>query len=416
VAQDPFLVDQIQIEPGEAGTRLIRRATDGSLEFFDSLITGGITLQALASLSLGGLMVVGKSGAGAQHSTIQAALDCIPATSGPTEPYVVLVGPGVYNETVNIVRDWVFVIGLGGAVLEPLEAVPNGPGAYHTVVIQADLGTVPEHVVLHNLLVRNYHNNYACVRVVGGAGSTVAESGIDIVDCNLQANATGGNRPLWATSVNDVTVRGGTFRGSNGISQVRVDECHLFAMTDVANVTNLQLDYDSTGDLPSQAGSTYIVATCPLAGYPGTLVPQIRSTLLGGGGLHLLDCGEVARVVISGDQSFTIAGTDVTELTVNNTMAGRMVGSGAGTYTVAGTATLDVPTQQGTVAFAASSSQAVTFNVPLPDNAYRVALEVDAAPANQEVPFVTAKSGTGFTINFTTNQTLTVYWSAVRAQ
>jgi len=54
---------------------------------------------------LGGLLTVSATGAGAQHTTVQAALDCIPATSGPTEPYVVLIGPGVYNETINIVRD-----------------------------------------------------------------------------------------------------------------------------------------------------------------------------------------------------------------------------------------------------------------------------------------------------------------------
>jgi hypothetical protein len=415
VAQDPFLVDQVQIEPGAAGTRLIRRATDGSLEFLDSLITGGITLSSLASLSLGGLMVVGKSGAGAQHSTIQAALDCIPSTSGPTEPYVVLVGPGVYNETVNIVRDWVFVIGLGGAVLEPLETTPNGPGAYHTVVVQADLGTVPEHVVLNNLTIRNYHNSFACVRIVGGAGSTVGETGIDILDCNLQATASG-NRQLWVSSVDKVTVRGGTFRGSSASSLGFVEECALFAMTDVANVANLQLDYDTTGNLPSLSGSTYIVSGCPLAGYSGTFNPQIRSTLLGDGGFYLLDCGRAARVTVSGDQSFTIAGTDVASLTVNNTTAGRMVGSAASVQSVAGTATLDQPLQQGSVAFAASSSQAVVLPAALPNSSYRVHLEVGAAPAGQEVPFVTAKTGAGFTINFTSAQTLTVNWSVVRAQ
>ena len=172
MAQDPMLVDQLQIEPGAAGTRLIRRAADGSIEFLDAVVTGGITLQQLAGLqSVGGVLVVGKSGAGAEFSTIQAAADAVPVTAGPLEPYVILIGPGVYNETVNLVRDWVFLVGLGGAVLEPAEPVPNGPGAYHTVVIQEDLGTIPKHIVLRNLTIRNYHNSFACVRVFGGAGS-----------------------------------------------------------------------------------------------------------------------------------------------------------------------------------------------------------------------------------------------------
>jgi hypothetical protein len=57
----------------------------------------------------------------------------------------------------------------------------------------------------------------------------------------------------------------------------------------------------------------------------------------------------------------------------------------------------------------------VVFNDAYPNNAYRVHLELDAAPAGQEVPFVTAKTGAGFTINFTSAQTLTANWSVVRA-
>ena len=50
MAQDPMKVDQLQVEPGAAGTRLINRATDGSLQFYDAFITGGITLSRLAGL------------------------------------------------------------------------------------------------------------------------------------------------------------------------------------------------------------------------------------------------------------------------------------------------------------------------------------------------------------------------------
>lgn len=48
MAQNPFKVDQIQIEPGSAGTRKMRRNADGSLEFVDPSHPSGIKLSTLA--------------------------------------------------------------------------------------------------------------------------------------------------------------------------------------------------------------------------------------------------------------------------------------------------------------------------------------------------------------------------------
>jgi len=44
-----------------------------------------------------------------------------------------------------------------------------------------------------------------------------------------------------------------------------------------------------------------------------------------------------------------------------------------------------------------------------------VSMEMDAAPASQDSPWITAKGVGGFTINFAFNQTLGVTWSAIRA-
>ena len=49
MAQDAFKVDQLQVEPGSSGTRIIRRATDGSLEFVDPSNASGIKLATLAN-------------------------------------------------------------------------------------------------------------------------------------------------------------------------------------------------------------------------------------------------------------------------------------------------------------------------------------------------------------------------------
>ncbi|MBV6343672.1 hypothetical protein HWQ67_19060, partial [Candidatus Magnetobacterium casensis] len=139
MAQNPILADQLDIEPGAAGTRRIRKATDGSLEFLDALITGGVTLSRLAGLrNVQNVLIVGKAGAGAAYTTIQAALDAIPVGASWTAPYLVLVCPGVYTETVNIARNGVAIVGLGAVTIRSLaEDTPDGVGAYHTIVVQA---------------------------------------------------------------------------------------------------------------------------------------------------------------------------------------------------------------------------------------------------------------------------------------
>jgi hypothetical protein len=413
--QDPMLVDQLQIAPGEAGTRLIRRAADGSIEFLDAVVTGGITLQQLAGLqAVGGVKVVGKSGAGAEFPTIQSAVDTVPVTAGPLEPYVILIGPGVYAETIDIVRDWVFLIGLGGVVLEPLVTTPNAPGAYHTVVVQADLGTIPKHVVLRNLTIRNYHDNFACVRVFGSAGSEVGETGIDIDNCSLEATAPGGNRTVWASSVNFVNVKGGTFEHSNAISLTRAEECAGVTLMGVESVTGVQLDYDTGGTLPSLAGSTYLISSCPDLGLASTLSPQVRSTLLGAGALNLLNCGRAADVTVGGDQTLDVVGTALGALVLNDTTTATLTGSARSSVSAAAGATLAESYQSGQVSFVATMAQAVLLPTTHPDTNYRVVLEFNGPTASQDTAWITAKTTTGFTINFSFNQTLTVYWAVLR--
>lgn len=62
VAQDPFKVDQIQIEPAATGTRKIRRNADGSLEFVDPTYTSGIKLATLADSGTASLAAAVKTG------------------------------------------------------------------------------------------------------------------------------------------------------------------------------------------------------------------------------------------------------------------------------------------------------------------------------------------------------------------
>jgi len=417
MAQDPFQADQFQVEPGQEPStpRLIRRATDGSLEFLDALITGGITLSQLAGLrSIQNILVVGQAGAGAEYTTIQSALDAIPVGASPTNPYFVLIGPGVYNEDLNIVRDGVFLLGFG-AVLASAETTPGGPAAYHTIVVQAALGTIPKFVVLRNLIIQNIHTAYAAIRVAGAAASEVAETGLFIEDCRVQALAAGGNHPIWADSVNHITVRGGSLGGA-AASLNRIDNCASFRAVGVTDILGAQLDFDTTGDVPSEAvsSSLYELHGCPSVGVGSSLSPPLSATLSGRGSLEISGCSGGPAATFAGDRTVRAQGSRLGNLTLSGSTALSLVGSQKGTVTSGGTATMEEPIQRGAAAFTADITQAVVFDTPQPDADYTVDVELDLPPANDEAHWITLKTAAGFTINFTTAQTLTASWAVKR--
>ena len=412
--QDPFLVDQIQIEPGGTGTRTIRKAADNSIEFVDPLNLSGITVTQLAGLrSVSHVLVVGKSGAGAAYTTVQSALDAIPAGASAIDPYFVIVGPGVYKETINIVRDGVHLIGFGATLASLGEDTPDGVDAYHTIVIQEFLGTIPQTVSLRDFRIQNAHTTYACVRVVGGAGSTVGSGGIVLHNCELSASSSSGGRTLDATSMNKLHMRGGSMRDSHALGLLYVEDCAEFILEGVDGVPNLQLDYDSAGTLPSLATSAYRVFSCPDLGR-GSLAPQLSSTLSGVGSLEVVACTGAPRVLLAGDMATRFQGSYVGTMTLNGTVSVKMLGSEHGVVTAAAGTSLEEPIQWGTEAFAGDTFKDVTFLVAQPDVKYVVVPEVDDQPVNDETVWITNKVATGFRISFATAQTLGVTWSANR--
>jgi len=411
MAQDPLLVDQIEIEPGATagGDRLIRAAADGSIEFVDAVVTGGITVAQLAGLrSIGNLLVVGQSGAGAEYSTVQSALDAIPATSSVLNPYFVLVGPGRYKETLNLVRDGVHLIGFGATLASLAEDNPNGPGAYHTLVIQAALGTIPKYVTLSGFRITNAHDAYAAVRIDGGAGSEVGENVIAFRGCDIINSGAG--RPVRATSVNNVLIQGGSMAESSATSLVMAEMCASFVLSTVDSVPNLQLDYNG-GDVPSITTSDYQLVGCPNLGR-GSLSPPVNSTLNTQGKLSIVGCSGGPDLRLAGDRSVVIRGSEVGNINMLNSIAVSIAGSKKGTVTSGGTASLEEPVQRGTVAFAADLSKSVAFVTPQPDANYTVSIEADAGPTTSWA--ITGKSTTGFNIVFTAPQTLGVEWTVHR--
>ena len=92
--QDPFKVDQLQIEPAAVGTRKIRRNADGSLEFVDPTFTSGIKLATLAS-----------SGTDALAAAVQTGTESLVATDTVAVTLGTEYADGIYSVMVEVDAD-----------------------------------------------------------------------------------------------------------------------------------------------------------------------------------------------------------------------------------------------------------------------------------------------------------------------
>jgi len=416
MAQPPFLVDQIQIEPGSPGDRFISRAADGSLQFTDSLVTSPVTLSQISgSGTIAGVRVVGSSGAGAQYTSIQDAIDSIPATSSLSEPYVILIHPGVYTEDVSLYRDGVVLQALGPVTLESaLESTPDAVGNDHTLTLETASGSTPQWVWIRGMRITNAHQGKACVFLSGGAGSILGAGGIYLEDCILESTSLLGNHPVLGVEFNVLIWSGGSVRNTTDQSLVSIEQCALLYVDRVRGLPALSLSYDSGGNIPSILTSSYTIRLCDDIADGTILVPPIQVSLIGVGSFDLLNCRNVGDLTVQGNRTHTFGGCVLNDLDIQNTSDVVFVNTRIeGTVTGAVGTSLDSPLR-GTVGFMASPLETVTFDVPQPDVAYYVVCTPSDQPSNTEVPVVANKQVTGFDIMFSTNQTLNVDWILVR--
>lgn len=399
MAQDPVQADALQIEPGSAGTRLIDRDTiAGALRFTDPEVPLGITLSELAGLrSFTSVLTVGQGGPGAQYNTLQAAHDAAPSTASLTDPVLILVGPGVYQENLVIEKDGLWIVGLGGVILEA--AVADA-----AVTIQKSVTTTPKWCRLQNLRILNANAGEECVSILGGAVSEVGDQEIGLYDCELVASGAGSFQ-VYADTINNLRVQGGTFSGSVATSLVRATNCHQVILSGIERVVHLQLDYNTANPVPNQVGCSYVVKG-------STLLGDIQSTLTGTGTLELaqLQSASAGDLTVNGDGAgtFRADGCRLGNITVNGSAPLVMANCTRGA--AAGAGTLAENVQDGSVAFVASASEAVLFGVPQPDADYTVHPETELA----EALGVTSKTTSGFTLSFSGAQTTTVNYKIVR--
>jgi len=360
--------------------------------------------------SIQNVLTVGKSGAGAQFTTVQAALDTIPSTSSPTNPYIVLIGPGVYQETINIVRDGVTLRGLGAVLQSEQEGTPDGPGAYHTVTIQAALGTTPTQIHFEDLTITNTHTNRACVRVSGGVLSDVGASGIHLVNCTLVANSAAGNRTLWCTAVNNVTVQGGSMEDPHGLGLILVEECAEVTLTGLRHIPAMSFRWDALQILPLVLHTGYFVSDCGPVNT--SLVPDVSFTSSLAPDEGFLSLSDLTLgVVTQAGGELTVRGCAITDLSNANGVLNLVHSDPKVSLATSGTGTVSGATLQGVAGFVGDTSVTVTLDATWDSANYVVLFSLDG-PSVTGGPWVANKTVSGFDIVFNGAETLNVSWMA----
>ena len=232
----------------------------------------------------------------------------------------------------------------------------------------------------------------------GAAGSLVASEGLLLRDCVLTATGAGGFQ-VYADTANDIRVQGGTWRGSALTSESWAINCASFRLMGVDWANDFQLSYDSTADEPNNTASEYALRSCGRVG-------DLTVNLEGDQALVMRACPEAGAVTIGGDRTWAASYCALGNLSLSDTVAATLDRCSRGTATDAGgTPTLDETRIVGSQAFAASASEAVTFDVAQSDALFTVTLE---SPTTSSVLGVSAKATTGFTIDASVALTGTV--------
>ena len=389
MTQAPFQSDGLRIEPGSGQTLTITRdPATGSLRFRDAVITGGVNLSQLAGFStVAGTYVVGKSGSGAQFTTIQAALNAVPVTSNDAAPSVIMVLPGLYTENLTWTKDGVTLLGVGLVRIVPALAQP-------TITIQAAVASRPHTATLQNLWLENPHNGVACVYVNGGAGSDIGDAGLYFRDCNFASSGAGGYT-VYADTVDYVYLDNCTTLGASSTATLYASQCALLRVTG-GDQRLVQAEYDAGGVIPSVIGSSYELLGC-------RSVSNVLSTLTSAGSFLISGCNSVGNVTVNGNRTLTAKNSALGNLVLGGTTAATLVNSTRGT--VGGAGKLNSNTS-GTLAFVASAAETFAFPVERTNANYAVALDTGIATT----AYVSARSAVGFTVTFAAPVTTTMRW------
>ena len=312
MAQLPFLTDQIKIEPGSAGTRLINRSTGGDLQFSDPTVTAVLS-QLLGLRNVTGLYLVGRAGAGAPYTTIQDALDAIPVTSSSATPSVVALMSGAYSENLVIDKDGICLIGLGGV------SITNAL-ADATIKVIDDPTHPPKRVVFQNLVIVNTDNGEECLLFEGAGAYASGTATVLVAPLAAGDTITIGGVPLSGVNgtrtsgSNNFSVNGGTVATIAAEIAIAInDPGNLFSATVIA--TSSLGVVTLTAVAPGTGGNTITLAA--LTTPPGNITVS-GATLTGGGASGSLVAEDEIAVLDCDLLATGVGGYQIRADTVNN--------------------------------------------------------------------------------------------------
>lgn len=387
MAQSPLKVDQLQIEPSSGEILTISRDTTGSILFTDPTF-GTVTLaNALGLQSISNVSVVGKSETGSTHLTIQEALDASPADISATNPYLIIVTSGTYEEDIVISQGNVILYALGKVIVK-------GATGISTIQITEDTSPI-EYVRIQGFHIENNFESQVCLDIVGGSGSTLGSDKIEIVDCHFVTTELT-SHPIQAVAMENLVVSGGSMTACKADSIARFKEIASLLVENVVDMTAILFTYNTTSDLPNTVGSSYTLRGGNFNS--NSLVPNtITTDIIGDGEIHISDIGNIGNVSLGGDRAHTFTNCKIGNIT--NTGSLVLVLSNCIRGLATGYGTLRESKAFGTVTFANQSSAIYSFGVDQPDLNYLVLIENNRGPSINDVAFC-SKGITSMSIDF----------------
>ena len=390
MAQDPMKLDAIQIEPESGDTLTISRGDEGDMEFVDAKVTTPISLSRLAGLSANpSVLVVGEN---AQYESIQDALDAVPANAGSANPYSILVSAGVYDENLTVQKDGISLVGIGF----PTISVDSGDA----ITLSAAVSTRPKSFTISGFRVTASEDGSSCIRIIGGAGSTIGADGILLKDLELNPSGVG-SRSLRATTVGSIFAEGGDW-STAPTTYVELDQCAEVTIKGIRRLSAVSVSHTDQAAVSSTDAVGYSIQECGEIG-------DVLMNLTGESAALISGCPNVGDVTFGGDQFGQISGSRVGGLTLNNSFSVALHATSHGD--LAGDGTLTASGISGSQAFDNSASETVSLALSQPDVQYFVSTEcsMNASPA------IGAKTVDGFSITFDAPQTGTVGWVLIRS-
>ena len=391
MAQSPMKLDAIQIEPESGDTLTISRGDDGSLQFADAQVTTAISLTRLAGLSANAsILTVGSD---SQYSSIQDAIDAVPATASSTDPYTVLVGPGIYAENITIEKDGISLVGAG------LPTISAATG--DAVTLSAAVSTRPRGFVMEGFKVVSSEAGSSCVRITGGAGSTIGADGILLKDLELQPSGVG-SRSLRASTVGKIVGVGGDW-STQATTYVELAQCASVLLKGIRQLSDVSVSHTDAAALSSTDTTSYSIQECGEVG-------DMLISLSGESELLVSGCPSVGDVTFNGDRTSEINCSVVGDVTMNEDSV--CVLNATKHQALSGDGVVSVSNLNGEVLLDNQAFLDVVLDVSQPDTDYTICVEI--APTST-VASVHTKTVNSFRVQFDQPRSGRLRWHLLRS-